>query len=428
MIIPSSKLIRPFFTAVVLSLLFSVANAQNRAAAQQTINDLCMEDMSGRGYIDSGDAKAAGYIAARFSTLGLKAWTSDYHQPFAMSVNTVLETSVTVDGKELKAGIDYLVAPGSQSVDLSGKLFYVSERMLASAKIAKKVKRAIQKGYVPVLPTLSTKSDKASANLIEIRKCNPQATLIYLKEKLTWSVSQTQEKYAEIWLLKNKYSPTDEDIKIHLRSEWKKQHTSYNVAGYVEGTTHPEQLIIFCGHYDHLGKMGDAIFYGANDNASGISMLLDMAEYFTENPQKYSVAFIAFGGEEAGLLGSLHYVKNPLLPLTKTRFVFNMDLMGSGEEGATIVNGSVYKEAFAALVKINESENYLPKIKSRGKAANSDHYFFSEVGVPSFFMYLMGDYVHYHHPDDNADNLKLGEYYDKTFQLIRDFIVSLNNE
>jgi len=61
-------------------------------------------------------------------------------------------------------------------------------------------------------------------------------------------------------------------------------------------------------------------------------MLLDLASYFSEHPQKYSVAFIAFGGEELGLLGSLNYVKKPLIPLTKTRFVFNMDLMGDGSK------------------------------------------------------------------------------------------------
>lgn len=420
-----TKRFRSIFTCITFFSV-SLVYAQHREEAQQTIATLCSDEMAGRGYIDSGDAKAASYIASRFGDIGLKTWTPGYLQSFGMSVNKILETNVLIDGTELKAGIDYLVAPGSKSADLSGKLFYVSERMLSTTSVAKKVKRAIKKGYIPVLPTVDGKNEKASKNLVEIRKCNAQATLIYLKDKLTWSVSQTQDKYAEIWLLKDKYRPTNENIIISIASEWVKNHTSYNVAGYVEGTANPDELIIFCGHYDHLGKMGDATFYGANDNASGISMLLDMADYFVKNPQRYSIAFIAFGGEEAGLLGSLHYVKNPLLPLAKTRFVFNMDLMGSGEQGATIVNGRVYKDAYSALVKINEDNEYLPKIKSRGKAANSDHYFFSEVGVPSFFMYLMGDYMHYHHPDDNAENLELGEYYDKTFLLIRDFISALN--
>ena len=103
-----------------------------------------------------------------------------------------------------------------------------------------------------------------------------------------------------------------------------------------------------------------------------------------------------------------------------------MDLMGSGEKGATIVNGNVFKDDFDNLVKINTENDYLPAVYSRGKAANSDHYFFTEAGIPSFFIYLMGEYSHYHVPADNMDNLQLGPYYDKSFLLIRDFIILLN--
>jgi hypothetical protein len=102
-----------------------------------------------------------------------------------------------------------------------------------------------------------------------------------------------------------------------------------------------------------------------------------------------------------------------------------MDLMGSGSKGATIVNGKIYQSYFERLRSINDSENYLSTIRSRGKAANSDHFFFSEAGIPSFFMYLMGDYDFYHVPQDNSNNLKLGPYYNQSFLLIRDFVSQL---
>ena len=81
---------------------------------------------------------------------------------------------------------------------------------------------------------------------------------------------------------------------------------------------------------------------------------------------------------------------------------------------------------FDKLVKINTENDYLPAVYSRGKAAHSDPYFFTEAGIPSFFIYLMGEYSHYHVPADNMDNLQLGPYYDKSFLLIRDFIILLN--
>ena len=410
-------------------LLFITANAvfaQNRVAAQQIISDLCSEEMAGRGYINQGDKKAAAYIAAKFSSLGLKAKTVNYMQPFSLGVNTVSKSIVKLDRQELTPGVDYLVSPESGSVKLNGPIFCVSQRLLKLPKVAKKVKRAIKKGYVPVISAYDFKDEIVVKNIAKIREYAGTGTLVFLKEGLTWSVGRERNRNGEIWLLTSSFDRMMKTMSIEIESEFVKDYTTQNIYGYVEGTLYPDSIIIFCGHYDHLGKMGKATFYGANDNASGISMLIDMAAYFTEHPQKYTVAFIAFGAEEAGLVGSLHYVNNPIVPLTQTKFVFNMDLMGSGEDGATIVNATVYPEAFKRFTSINTQNTYLPKIKPRGKAANSDHYFFSEKGVPSFFIYLMGDYKHYHTPADSPKNLRLGEYYDKSFLLIRDFIMSFS--
>ena len=414
---------------LLLVLILSISsNGQNRPGSQQIINDLCSEDMAGRGYINQGEKKAAEYIAAKFRSLGLEAKTKNYMQTFDLDVNTITKSIVKQDAKILTPGVDYLVSPQSGSVKLEGPAFYVSERFLTSPKVAKKVKKAVKRGYIPVISSYNAKDETTAKNIALIQKCTGNATMVFLKESLTWSVGREQTKNGEIWLLESSFDRMAKTLTVEIQSEFIKDYTTQNVYGYVEGTEFPDSIIIFCGHYDHLGKMGDATFYGANDNASGISMLIDMAGYFAKNPQRYTVAFIAFGAEEAGLVGSLHYVKNPIVPLPQTKFVFNMDLMGSGEAGATIVNGSVYKQAFKKLTDINDKNEYLPKIKSRGKAANSDHYFFSESGVPSFFIYLMGDYTHYHIPADSPENLELGEYYDKSFLLIRDFIMSFSTE
>lgn len=410
------------------AMLYVTSNtySQNRTAAQKVIDDLCSDEMAGRGYISDGDKKAADYIAKKYQDLGLLSWSSDYFQEFKLNVNTIPKTLLKIDHHTMKAGYDYLVSPSSGSVSFDKPVFYVSEKLLQSSKVQQKVKKAVKRGYIPVIASFDMK-DKATAMKVEmIKKSNQGETLLFLKDHLTWSVARNQTKGAEIWLLDTLFDRYAKRIKVEIEARFIESYTSQNVAGYVKGTEFPDSVVIFCGHYDHLGQMGNAIFYGANDNASGISMLLDMADYFSRNPQKYTIAFIAFGGEEAGLLGSYSYVKSPLVPLKKTKFVFNMDLMGSGEQGATIVNGSVYKKQFEELVNINENNGYLPKVKSRGKAANSDHYFFSEAGVASFFMYLMGDYTHYHIPADNANNLTLGPYYDKSFQLIRDFIIYLS--
>src|SRR5699024_4573068 len=92
--------------------------------------------------------------------------------------------------------------------------------------------------------------------------------------------------------------------------------------------------LVFTAHYDHLGMMGKkAMFPGGNDNASGTSMLLSMAHYFQQNPSDYHLIFIAFAGEEVGLLGSKYFVENKSISLSSIHFLINLDIMGSGEEG-----------------------------------------------------------------------------------------------
>ena len=400
--------------------------SQNVTQANETVQILCSDEFAGRGYVDSGDRVAANYIVKRFKSLSLKSFEKGYKQPFDLSVNNITSTKLLLDNKELKSGFDYLVAPSSPTLSGDYKVFHISQKMLYSNRIAKKVCKAIKRGYVPVISDFDKKDQALKKTISEIQKLSDKGPIIFLKDKLSWSVSTTQSKGVEIWMLDSVFNRFSKDIHINITSIFVSSYESNNVVGYVEGIEYPDSFIILCGHYDHLGKMGDAIFYGANDNASGIAMLLDLASYFSEHPQKYSVAFIAFGGEELGLLGSLNYIRNPLIPLNRTKFVFNMDLMGDGSKGATIVNGKIYKSYFKQLTKINSEGSYLPAIHSRGKAANSDHYFFSEAGVPSFFIYLMGDYDFYHIPQDNSFNLKLGEFYNQSFLLIRKFITELN--
>ena len=156
-----------------------------------------------------------------------------------------------------------------------------------------------------------------------------------------------------------------------------------------------------------MGK--HAYFPGANDNASGVAMLLELAAHYArpENRPAYSVAFLLFGGEEAGLLGSAYFVAHPLVPLKRIKFLINLDLLGTGEEGATVVNGRVFEAPYHRLVALNEAHHYLLQLAPRGRAANSDHFPFSEAGVPAFFIYTRGGSKAYHDVNDRPKALSL---------------------
>jgi Zn-dependent M28 family amino/carboxypeptidase len=184
----------------------------------------------------------------------------------------------------------------------------------------------------------------------------------------------------------------------------------------------PDSFIVFSAHYDHLGIMGtEAIFTGANDNASGCAMMLSLAKHYAAHPAKYSMAFIGWGGEELGLLGSFNYVEHPVFPLGKIKFMVNVDIMGTGDDGITVVNGTGYKPRFDSMVVINKKLNLLKEVKIRNNAANSDHYPFVEKGVPAFFIYTLGGIKAYHDIYDKRETLPMTKF-KEVYILLTEFV------
>ena len=155
--------------------------------------------------------------------------------------------------------------------------------------------------------------------------------------------------------------------------------------------------------------MGELMFPGANDNASGVSLLLNLASYYSKKTPKYNLVFICFGAEEVGLLGSKYFVNNPLINLDDVKLLVNLDIVGTGEDGIAIVNAFEQEKATKIIGKINEKVKYFPKIKLRGQAQNSDHFWFSKKNVPALFIYTMGGVKAYHDPLDIAKTLPLNK-------------------
>jgi Zn-dependent M28 family amino/carboxypeptidase len=208
---------------------------------------------------------------------------------------------------------------------------------------------------------------------------------------------------------------------VNIENKLIKDFKAANICGVVRGTAEPDSFIFITAHYDHLGGMGkDTYFPGANDNASGVSLLMNLAHYYALHPQPYSIAFICFAGEEAGILGSKYFTNNPLVPLKNIRFLINTDLAGTGEEGITVVNATEFPKEFAMMKDANTNPVLLTAINSRGKAANSDHYFFTEKGVPAFFFYTLGGIKAYHDVFDKSATLPLNEHED-LFKLVIKF-------
>lgn len=355
--------------------------AQGKAFAQKIVDTLTSAAFWGRGYTKDGMKKAGEYIAAQFSGYGLiPMGKKDYFQNFTYSVNTFPGMmSLTVNGKPLVPGKDFIIGPASAGVNARGEVEQVDSIQFLNR-----------------------------ANNIVLR----------LQDKLTWSVDEAAESFTLVDIDKKSLSAPPKTFGINVENEVIKKFTAANICGMVKGTAIPDSFIFITAHYDHLGGMGSETFFpGANDNASGISLLMNLAHYYAQHPAKYSIGFICFAGEEAGLKGSKYFTEHPLVPLKNIRFLTNTDLAGTGEEGITVVNASAFPNEFAIMNKVNEENKLLTKINARGKAANSDHYFFTEKGVPAFFFYTLGGIKAYHDVFDVAATLPLTEHED-LFKLV----------
>nr|WP_315421659.1 M28 family peptidase [uncultured Pedobacter sp.] len=364
--------------------LFLTVNsfAQDSTYTRNVVNTLTSKEFWGRGYTNNGMKKSADYLVAAYQKIGLLPMGRAYKQVFNFPVNTFPgKMMVAINGQKLVPGKDFIVNNESPGIK-----------------------------QVANLTPNDSLNYRASSSLQVSRK-----------DKLTWSVATEVGEVTTIQLNKKNFTAIPKKISVDIENKFIPNFEAANVCGLVKGTKFPDSILIITAHYDHLGGMGANTFFpGANDNAAGVATLLSLAKYYAAHPQPYSIGFICFAAEEAGLLGSRYFVENPLVPLSNIKFLLNLDLVGTGEAGMTVVNASVYPKAFAMLNAINNKNQYLSKINQRGKAANSDHYFFTEKGVPAFFIYTQGGPSAYHDVFDKPETLPLTKYKD-LFKLIVGF-------
>lgn len=411
---------------ILLIGLLSIYNqsvSQNIDYARGVIDTLASPEFFGRGYVNSGDKIAADYIVKQFEKSGVKPFETGYLQPFEMCINTFPgEIKLVANGRELIPGTDFVVFPDAAPTNAVFKTMWLNGESLNTPQKIKKF-NAARLGNVALIIDTGFKD-------LKNEKLNQAAALITITDKnVSWHVSRAQQQSRQIKISLKRPSLPEKTRKIYLKIDaaLQKNYKTNNVVGYLPGRVSSDTFLVVGGHYDHLGMMGNKTFFpGANDNASGTAIVLDLARHFsdTANRPRYSVAFVLFAAEEAGLLGSEYFTTHPPVPLKNIKFMVNLDMVSTGSEGIKVVNGSVLKEEFEKLKSINNHHNYLKTISERGEAANSDHYFFYKNGVKSFFIYSLGDECkEYHTVTDKAAGLPLTKY-NEIFKLVVEFINS----
>lgn len=200
-----------------------------------------------------------------------------------------------------------------------------------------------------------------------------------------------------------------------------------NVMGFLEGTDKKEEVLVISAHYDHIGTKNGMVFNGADDDGSGTVAMMEMARVFSEAKKqsrgpRRSILFIAFAGEEFGLLGSEYYVAKPVIPLKNTVCDLNIDMIGRidntylDKKDYVFLIGSdkISKELHALSEHNNELYTKLTLDYSYNSESHpqqlyyrSDHYNFAKNHIPIIF-YFDGEHPDYHQPTDDVDKIDFG--------------------
>ncbi len=447
---------------------------------------LTSDSLEGRETTFTGQKKAANYIANHFTKLKLDAIgdNSSYFQHFDVEVTKVNpKTAVEIEwtnSKKKFAWKEHLIAETAKDTVVSGQVAFVgfTDTELDSTSSAKLEGRIIFVFIGKKSITSDTSKAATLRRLFAIRRDagtvaslmipdeNGPATFHNAKKiisgfgidngimKLPGSISRFRANFVRLIItpelaeetLKNSgvtlsqikqaalqdspFKPLFLDnvkIKITSKLDIEIKQTE-NVVGFLHGTDPDlkKQVLVISAHYDHIGKNEEGkIFPGADDNASGTSALLEIAEAFIKNPlkPKRSVLFIGMTGEEKGLFGSQYYVSNPLVPLNQTIANLNMDMLGRMDTTYEAMKDSNYiyivgsdkiSLELDSLLVLSNNETVKLKLDYRYNDESdperfyyrSDHYNFAKNGVPIVF-FFDGINRDYHQPTDTPDKILL---------------------
>jgi Zn-dependent M28 family amino/carboxypeptidase len=205
------------------------------------------------------------------------------------------------------------------------------------------------------------------------------------------------------------------------------------VVGVIPGTVHKEKMIIFSAHYDHIGTnasqkaipfgsvkkyvKGDSIYNGANDNASGVAAMLELARLFSQSQPSYTLMFVAFSGEELGLLGSTDFLTN--LKSSTVKMNVNLEMLGRANGGRPFVVENEGKNYMLRMLNNNlyrAGTNYIKDYfatdpyPEQSLFTRSDHYSFHKRGIPAFtLMATDPEDEFYHSADDEVENIQFDQ-------------------
>ena len=421
-------------SAIILTISISFADAQldsinSIPRLKKHISTLASDEFEGREPGTRGEELARNYIIGEFKSIGLTPkGTKGYLQPFTFT-------------KAIKVGPKTRLILGAQEFAVGQVCYPLAYSANASAKgIIEDVKYGISapamnyddyagrtnlKGKIFAMD--ASTPDKGGphskyADFSDLRSRIDTAiahgaagVLFYTTDKdltepkLESKMRITPSSIPVMYMIREKQAPIKTGMVVEMTAEIvREEATGNNVIGFIDNNA--SNTIIIGAHYDHLGHGGEeslyrgepAIHNGADDNASGVAGVIELARYYMKVRSKNNnYLFIAFSGEEKGLLGSGHFAKNPNIDLSKVNYMLNMDMIGrlKNEEPVVIISGVGTSDAW----KITMNYINIPGLRTKTTESGvgpSDHTSFYLKNIPVLH-FFSGTHSDYHKPSDD---------------------------
>jgi aminopeptidase YwaD len=436
-------------------------------AVRDHIDYLASESLKGRKTGTPETLLAAEYIREQFHTSGLKLLSDNGFQHFDVVTGIALgeKNILEIDGQSLTSGEDFTPLPFSKNGNLSARVVFAgygfdisgddfrwndyknadvtgkwaillrgapqtetgSDNFSGSTDERFKVMIAQDNGAAGVIFISGEKLDKDDELLPLSYDRSPAASgipVIHLKRSIAdqfLSDDEMQIATLEENIIQN-MEPNSFELSVTITAnvDLKKEHvTAQNVVAMIEGSDPDihDQYLVIGAHYDHLGMGGQgsgsrtpdtlAVHYGADDNASGVAGMIELARYFSsldEAPAR-SIVFAAFDAEEMGLIGSRHFVNEPLIDLEKVTAMINFDMIGRLRDNNTILVGGTgtSSETEAILDRLTEKYPLTLNYAQEGFGP-SDHASFYSKDIPVIFI-STGAHADYHTPRDHPSGI-----------------------
>ena len=445
--------------------LTKFSNIITKEGLKAKLSILASADMEGRETATPGQKKAAAYIESEFKRMGLQPGNGgSYQQLYPVYQDELTEKKLAVNGRSFEWDKDFSFALQTISsgnfnysnavfagyglvdsakgindyagLDVQGKLVIVLEGTEAGIPtMGPGGNRAFNANPASPMSKMRNAMTKGAAGLFIITndfpRKNPSTVKggMYIRPNNNKGfVMASISKEVGNAILGGSTNKATYTASINLvATKVVNNLESSNVVGVIPGSDKKDEYVVLSAHYDHLGKKGDVIWYGADDDGSGTVSVMQMAEAFSTAAKKgkgprRTLVFLIVSGEEKGLLGSDYYSEHPLFPMDKTTADLNTDMVGRVDTERPTADSLNYvyvighDKLSTDLPVINEAANkkssnitldykYDDPNDKNFIYYRSDHYNFAKKGVPVLFFYdgmLLADY---HKPTDTIEKI-----------------------